>query len=469
MRTQVAILGAGPAGLLLSHLLAADGIESVVVETRSEEYVLSRIRAGVLEQSSVDLLASVGLGERLRREGMEHRGIYLQWPGERHHLDFVDLVGRSVWIYGQTELQKDLVAARRTAEQPVEYEISDAALHDIDTDRPYLTFVDKDGRPQRLDADVIVGCDGSHGPSRNSIPALQTWERTYPFAWLGVLAAVAPSTDELIYAWHPDGFALHSMRSHTVSRLYLQVAPDEDLAAWSDQRIWDALAARLGHGQDGWRLTPGEILEKSVLPMRSHVATPMRHHRLFLAGDAGHIVQRPRRDWRRTTPACHWGSEGRPCQGPVSVVVAVDGLGDAHRLGCRIAFDHRIDDGLHAAGDVAHLAQRRAEPDRRADRHGRGEPHLVQSVVHRHADAVELEQLRPERDEQRQCEEAVRDGTAERAVLRPLDVDVDPLMVVSRVGEGVDALLRHLEPAAVAQVLAEPGAKFLKAVDDDGH
>jgi p-hydroxybenzoate 3-monooxygenase len=178
MRTQVAILGAGPAGLLLSHLLAADGIESVVVETRSEEYVLSRIRAGVLEQSSVDLLASVGLGERLRREGMEHRGIYLQWPGERHHLDFVDLVGRSVWIYGQTELQKDLVAARRTAEQPVEYEISDAALHDIDTDRPYLTFVDKDGRPQRLDADVIVGCDGSHGPSRNSIPALQTWERT---------------------------------------------------------------------------------------------------------------------------------------------------------------------------------------------------------------------------------------------------------------------------------------------------
>jgi p-hydroxybenzoate 3-monooxygenase len=290
MRTQVAILGAGPAGLLLSHLLAADGIESVVVETRSEEYVLSRIRAGVLEQSSVDLLASVGLGERLRREGMEHRGIYLQWPGERHHLDFVDLVGRSVWIYGQTELQKDLVAARRTAEQPVEYEISDAALHDIDTDRPYLTFVDKDGRPQRLDADVIVGCDGSHGPSRNSIPALQTWERTYPFAWLGVLAAVAPSTDELIYAWHPDGFALHSMRSHTVSRLYLQVAPDEDLTAWSDQRIWDALAARLGHGQDGWRLTPGEILEKSVLPMRSHVATPMRHHRLFLAGDAGHIV-----------------------------------------------------------------------------------------------------------------------------------------------------------------------------------
>jgi p-hydroxybenzoate 3-monooxygenase len=290
MRTQVAIVGAGPAGLLLSHLLAADGIESVVVETRSEEYVLARIRAGVLEQSSVDLLASAGLGVRLNRDGIEHRGIYLQWPGQRHHLDFVDLVGRSVWIYGQTEVQKDLVAARNAAGQHIEYEISDTALHGIDTDRPYVTFIDKDGRPQRLDADVVVGCDGSYGPSRNSIPALQTWERTYPFAWLGVLAAVAPSTDELIYAWHPDGFALHSMRSHTVSRLYLQVAPDEDLAAWSDQRIWDALATRLGHGQHGWQLNPGPILEKSVLPMRSHVATPMRHHRLFLAGDAAHIV-----------------------------------------------------------------------------------------------------------------------------------------------------------------------------------
>jgi p-hydroxybenzoate 3-monooxygenase len=290
MRTRVAIIGAGPSGLLLSHLLAADGIESIVVETRSEEYVLSRIRAGVLESAAVDLLSSVGLGDRLRREGMEHRGIYLQWPQERHHLDFVDLTGRSVWIYGQTELQKDLGAARAAAGQHIEYEIVDTTLHDIDTDRPYVTFIDRDGRPQRVEADVVVGCDGSHGPSRDSIPALQTWERTYPFAWLGVLAEVAPSTDELIYAWHPDGFALHSMRSHTVSRLYLQVAPDEDLDEWSDQRIWDALATRLGHGQDGWELASGPILDKSVLPMRSHVATPMRHQRLFLAGDAAHIV-----------------------------------------------------------------------------------------------------------------------------------------------------------------------------------
>ncbi len=290
MRTQVAIIGAGPSGLLLSHLLATHGVESVVIETRSEEYVLGRIRAGVLESSSVELLTSVGLGERPAREGIQHRGVYLQWPGERHHLDFVDLVGRSVWIYGQTELQKDLVAARHAAGQHIEYQVSDTALHDIDTEHPYVSYVDAAGTPQRMDADVIVGCDGSHGPSRTAIPAPQTWERTYPYAWLGVLAQVAPSTDELIYAWHPDGFALHSMRSHEVSRFYLQVAPDEDLDAWSDDRIWDGLAARLGDGQNGWSLTAGPITDKSVLPMRSHVTTPMRHGRLFLAGDAAHIV-----------------------------------------------------------------------------------------------------------------------------------------------------------------------------------
>ncbi|HVE27770.1 MAG TPA: 4-hydroxybenzoate 3-monooxygenase [Sporichthya sp.] len=290
MRTQVAILGAGPAGMLLAHLLAADGVESVVLETRSESYVLARIRAGVLECGSVDLLRSVGLGERLDREGMEHRGIHLQWPGERHHLDFVDLVGRGVWIYGQTEVQKDLVVARRAAGQCVEYEVEHTALHDIDGERPAVTFLGPDGSPGRIEADVVVGCDGSFGPSRSAIPTLQTWERVLPFAWLGVLAEVAPSTDELIYAWHPDGFALHSMRSATVSRFYLQVAPDTDLETWSDDRIWSALAARLGHGQDGWELRTGPIVERSVLPMRSHVATPMAHGRLFLAGDAAHIV-----------------------------------------------------------------------------------------------------------------------------------------------------------------------------------
>jgi p-hydroxybenzoate 3-monooxygenase len=290
MRTQVAILGAGPAGMLLAHLLAADGVESVVLETRSESYVLARIRAGVLECGSVDLLRSVGLGERLDREGMEHRGIHLQWPGERHHLDFVDLVGRGVWIYGQTEVQKDLVVARRAAGQCVEYEVEHTALHDIDGEQPAVTFIGPDGSPGRVEADVVVGCDGSFGPSRSAIPALQTWERVLPYAWLGVLAEVAPSTDELIYAWHPDGFALHSMRSHTVSRFYLQVAPDTEVEAWSDDRIWSALAARLGHRQDGWELRTGPIVERSVLPMRSHVATPMAHGRLFLAGDAAHIV-----------------------------------------------------------------------------------------------------------------------------------------------------------------------------------
>ncbi|MDN5852718.1 MAG: 4-hydroxybenzoate 3-monooxygenase, partial [Actinomycetia bacterium] len=292
MRTQVAIVGAGPAGLLLSHLLGLDGIDSVVVERRSHAYVEARIRAGILESSTVDLLDSVGLGDRVHDDGDVHRGIYLQWPHERHHLDFVDLVGRSVWVYGQTELTRDLGAAREAGGQQFAYEISDTAVHDIETEHPYVTYRDAGGAEVRLDADVVVGCDGSFGPCRSAVPesVSRTWERVYPYAWLGVLANVAPSTDELIYAWHPDGFALHSMRSETVSRLYLQVDAGADIVDWSDDRIWDALAARLGHGQDGWELTPGPIADKSVLPMRSYVMEPMRHGRLFLAGDAAHIV-----------------------------------------------------------------------------------------------------------------------------------------------------------------------------------
>jgi p-hydroxybenzoate 3-monooxygenase len=284
MRTQVAIIGAGPAGLLLSHLLARGGVDAVVLETRSQEYVASRIRAGILEQSSVDLLTEVGLGDRLRAEGHEHRGIYLNFAGERHHLDFVDRCGRTVWVYGQTEVQKDLVAAG-TAD--VRYEVSDVTPHNGDS--PHVTYVDRSGQSQRLDADVIAGCDGSFGPSRQAVPA-EHFERVYPYSWLGILADVAPSTDELIYAWHPDGFALHSMRSPTVSRLYLQVPNGTDPAAWSDDRVWAELATRLGDGQDGWKLTPGPITEKSVLPMRSYVQTPMRYGRVFLAGDAAHIV-----------------------------------------------------------------------------------------------------------------------------------------------------------------------------------
>jgi len=292
MRVPVAIIGAGPAGMLLSHLLAADGVDSIIVESRSQDHVLARIRAGILEHSSVALLRSVGLGQRLGQVGVEHRGIYLQSPGQRHHLDFVDLVGRSVWVYGQTEVQKDLVAARSAAEQPVFYEASDVRLHDLTTDQPSVTFIDSEGAAQRLEADVIAGCDGSFGPSRSAIPdtVKQVWQRVYPYSWLGVLAAVAPSTDELIYAWHPDGFAMHSMRSPQVSRLYLQVPNDTDVAQWPAARIWDTLAARLGHGQDGWELQAGPITEAGVLPMRSYVQTPMRYGRLFLAGDAAHIV-----------------------------------------------------------------------------------------------------------------------------------------------------------------------------------
>ncbi|OZF57612.1 4-hydroxybenzoate 3-monooxygenase [Rhodococcus sp. 14-2470-1b] len=292
MRTEVAIIGAGPAGLLLSHLLAEQGVESVIVETRSQKYVLSRIRAGILEHSTVRLLDDIGLGARLHAEGQEHRGIYLQWPEERHHIDFTDLVGRSVWVYSQTEVTKDLVAAREAAGQQIYYEVSDTSLHDVESDSPYVTFTDASGTEVRVDAAVIAGCDGSFGPSRATMPdrVRQTWERTYPYSWLGVLADVAPSTDELIYAWHQDGFAMHSMRSDTVSRLYLQVPNGTDVNTWSDDRIWDSLAARLGHGQNGWELTPGPITEKSVLPMRSYVQTPMRHGNLFLAGDAAHIV-----------------------------------------------------------------------------------------------------------------------------------------------------------------------------------
>ncbi len=290
MRTQVAIIGAGPAGLLLSHLLARRGIESILVENRSRAYVEARLRAGVLEQGTVDLLTDAGLGDRLHAQGMRHDGIYLQWPGMRKHLDFPDLCGRSVWVYGQTEVVKDLITAALDAGRPLHFEVSDTAIHDIDTDSPAVTFVDSDGRPQRIDAQVIAGCDGFHGLSRPAIPAAkqQVWQREYPYSWLGVLAQAPPSTDELIYAWHSRGFAMHSMRSPEISRLYLQVDAAERIDDWSDDRIWTELATRME--LDGWELTDGPVLEKAILPMRSFVSSPMRHGRLFLAGDAAHIV-----------------------------------------------------------------------------------------------------------------------------------------------------------------------------------
>jgi p-hydroxybenzoate 3-monooxygenase len=290
MRTQVAIIGAGPAGLTLSQLLARSGIESVVVENRSREYVEARVRAGVLEQGTVDVLTEAGVGERMAREGLRHDGIYLQWPGERHHLDFPALCGRSVWIYGQTEVVKDLIAARLAAGQELFFDVRDTAVHDVTSDLPSVTFTGADGVARTVEAEVVVGADGFHGVSREAVPAAlrQTWEREYPFAWLGILADVEPSTDELIYAWHPHGFALNSMRSPTVTRLYLQVDPGERLEDWPDDRIWDELAVRLG--LDGWTLKTGPVTDRSITPMRSFVSTPMRHGRLFLAGDAAHIV-----------------------------------------------------------------------------------------------------------------------------------------------------------------------------------
>lgn len=290
MRTQVAIIGAGPAGLVLAQLLANAGIESVIVENRSRDYIQARLRAGVLEQGTVDLLRDNGVGERLDREGLRHDGIYLQWPGTRHHLDFPELCGRSVWIYGQTEVVKDLVAARCQTGQPLHFEVSDTAVHDLDTDRPTVTFLDADGNSQTIQCDLIAGCDGFHGLCRPAIPASssRTWERDYPYGWLGILAQAPPSTDELIYAWHPNGFAMHSMRSPSISRLYLQVGLEERLQDWSDDRIWTELSTRLGI--ESWTLTTGLILDKGITPMRSFVSVPMRYGRLFLAGDAAHIV-----------------------------------------------------------------------------------------------------------------------------------------------------------------------------------
>src|ERR1700744_2531442 len=290
-RRQVGIVGAGPAGLLLSHLLALRGVDSVVVETRSRAYCEARQRAGLLEDGTVRLLRAAGLGDRLEREGLDHGGIYLQFAGERHHLDFRDLTdGRSVTIYAQTEIVKDLIAARTAAGAALHFEVSDTELAGLDTDRPVLRYTDAGGARHEVVCDAIAGCDGFHGVSRPAMPdgLLTVAERNYPFGWLGILAEGPPSTHELIYCRHPHGFALHSMRSPQVSRIYLQVPADEDIAGWPDDRIWAELRTRFE--VPGWELKEGPVTEKSVTPMRSFVAAPMRSGRLFLAGDAAHIV-----------------------------------------------------------------------------------------------------------------------------------------------------------------------------------
>jgi p-hydroxybenzoate 3-monooxygenase len=290
VRTQVGIVGAGPAGLTLGRLLEQEGIEAVVIENRSRDYVEHRIRAGVLEQETVDLLSEAGVGDRMRRDGIVHHGIELQFDGERHRIPLSDLAGgRSIVIYGQTEVVKDLIAARLETGAPLLFEVDDVQVDAFETDRPRIRFT-HEGAAQEVECDVIAGCDGFHGVCRPAIPAgvLRTYEREYPYGWLGILAAVAPSNDELIYSNHERGFALLSLRSHQLSRLYVQCRPDEDLAEWPDDRIWEELQARLGI--EGWALAEGDILEKGVTGMRSFVAEPMQHGNLFLAGDAAHIV-----------------------------------------------------------------------------------------------------------------------------------------------------------------------------------
>jgi p-hydroxybenzoate 3-monooxygenase len=282
MRTQVGIVGAGPAGLLLSHLLARAGIESVVLESRSRSHVEQRVRAGVLEHPTVELLREAGVGERMDREGMAHEGISLRFAGEEHRIDFADLVGRGIVVYGQQEVVKDLIAARLAAAGDVRFDVADVALDGVEDD-PVIRFT-HGGRREELHCDVIAGCDGFHGVSRAAV-APRVADRQYPFAWLGILAKAAPTHHELVYAHHEDGFALYSMRSPEVTRLYLQVPPETDPAQWSDARIWEALRVRLGT-----EINEGPLLEKGVTGMRSFVAGPMRRGRLFLAGDAAHIV-----------------------------------------------------------------------------------------------------------------------------------------------------------------------------------
>ena len=290
MRTQVGIVGAGPAGLVLGHLLHLEGIDSVVLEARSREYCQERVRAGLLEQNTADLLVEIGVGERMKREGLVHHGINLRFRGRTHRIDFADLTGRSITIYAQGEVIKDLVDARLAFGGPLLFEAENVSVHDFATTKPRIRFHNK-GQQTELACDFIAGCDGFHGVCRPSIPAsaLTVYQRDYPFGWLGILAQAPPSSEELIYAYHQRGFALLSMRTPEISRLYIQCTPDEDLALWPDEKIWQELQIRLS-SQEGWKLVEGPVLQKNVAKMHSFVVEPMQYGRLFLAGDAAHIV-----------------------------------------------------------------------------------------------------------------------------------------------------------------------------------
>src|ERR1700681_2184310 len=282
--TQVGIIGAGPAGLMLSHLLHQQGISSILLERRSRDYVERRVRAGVLEQGSTDLLASTGVGERMLREGLIHEGIKLRFAGEEHRIDFRKLTGRGITVYGQQEVVKDLINQRLADGGEIWFETEATAVEGIDDDHPRIAYR-RNGEQASLECEFVAGCDGSHGVARAGLEA-RTYERNYPFSWLGILAKTPPASKELIYAYHDRGFALHSMRSPEISRLYLQVDAGDTMDAWPEARIWDELRLRLAEP----RLQSGEIIEAGITPMRSLVTEPMQRGQLFLAGDAGHIV-----------------------------------------------------------------------------------------------------------------------------------------------------------------------------------
>ena len=290
-RTQVAIIGAGPAGLTLAHILHHHGIDSVVIERRDRAYVERRLRAGVLEQGTVDLFRALGVSARLDREGLVHHGINLQFEGERHRIALSELTGgRVITIYGQHEVVKDLIAARLAHDGPIAFGADDVTLHDLTSDRPSVRFR-HDGRARELQCDVIAGCDGSHGVSHSAVPIAERriFGRAYPFSWLGILDAVPPSLGEVVYAHHERGFALHSMRGPNVTRLYVQCPPDDALDSWPDERVWLELKTRLST-TDGWTVQEGPVLEKSITALRSFVMEPMQYGQLFLAGDAAHVV-----------------------------------------------------------------------------------------------------------------------------------------------------------------------------------
>ena len=290
-RTQVGIVGAGPAGLMLGHLLGRAGIDTVILESRSEQHVIDRVRAGVLEQGTVDLMRNVGVGERLQREGLRHEALYIAFRGRRHHIPLAELTGgRAITVYGQNEIVKDLIDARTASGRPLHFEVADVTVHRVDTATPELRYRSAD-RSHVVSCDFLAGCDGFHGVCRDSIPPerIRIYDRVYPFAWLGILATAAPSSRELVYSLHERGFALFSMRSPAITRLYIQCAPDENLDEWPDERIWAELRARL-ETDDGWLPNEGPITQKGVTAMRSFVVEPMRYGQLFLAGDAAHIV-----------------------------------------------------------------------------------------------------------------------------------------------------------------------------------